>query len=242
MNRLVSYLVLLSAALIGCSKNPEDSKPLSAQSVLFVGNSFTSWNGGLERLLDDLAVSIDSDSQLFTAAITVDGSTLEKLWKETDAHSIIQKGAYEVLVIQGDIPEGDVSSFHEYAKKFISAAKKSGTRPILLMGWAYDRLNWISQDEIAQAHYQIAQETGVHIAPVGVAWSWVEDRRPDINLYADDREHPSLAGSYLTACVLYATIMSENPEGAGLPPEFSTDRETARFLQQAAWDIVKRQN
>jgi hypothetical protein len=38
-------------------------------------------------------------------------------------------------------------------------------RPALLMAWAYDRLGWITMDQIAQAHGEAAAELKVDVAP-----------------------------------------------------------------------------
>ena len=84
----------------------------------------------------------------------------------------------------------------------------------------------------------------VWIAPVGLAYEHIYD---DIiasgenplastslfwNLYSSDGAHPSLTGSYLTACVMYATIYGNNT--AGNSDGVSIDATTKLALQQAA--------
>ena len=147
-------------------------------------------------------------------------------------------GTFELVVLQGDIPEGDEATFNEYARKFIEEAKKSGTRPVLFMGWAYERLNWISQREIAQAHKILALETGTVVAPVGLAWSRVMAEHPALNLFAPDKEHPSASGSYLAACVVYATVMGQSPEGV-MARDNTIGIESANYLEQVAWQVVQ---
>jgi PKD repeat protein len=91
-----------------------------------------------------------------------------------------------------------------------------------------DRLRW--------AYKQMADENEALMSPVGMAWraSWEADS--SINLWSSDNSHPSLAGSYLAACVFYATILEKNPVGlsytAGLPAAQAT------FLQQIASNTV----
>jgi len=225
----------------GCTENAAEPGVAPPQSILFIGNSFTSANGGLDVMVDELATSLDPASELFTAAITADGATLKQLWQAGDATEVLRLGAYEVVVLQDDIPEGSVEAFQDYAGKFVTQALNAGTRPVLLMGWAYDRLGWISQQEIAQAHYALAEVAGVTVAPVGLAWSRARQSRPGLELFAGDREHPSLAGSYLTACVVYAAVMGESPEGARVPAGGAPalDGELASFLQRLAWETVR---
>ena len=54
----------------------------------------------------------------------------------------------------------------------------------------------------------------VLIAPVGTAFVKCIKYHPNINLYNKDLKHPSAAGDYLAACVLYATITGHSSVGA----------------------------
>ena len=52
-----------------------------------------------------------------------------------------------------------------------------------------------------------------------------------------DKRHPSLAGTYLAACTVFAALTKKSPVGsthtAGLDPEL------AKFLQSVAWETVE---
>jgi len=149
--------------------------------------------------------------------------------------------------LQGDIPETDVATFHEYARKFDAEIKESGATPILFMANDYQRLGWISMEEIAQAHLDIATELGVDVAPVGLAMKRAMDESRDLGMFMDmyyeDREHPNLYGSYLAANIVYATVVGESPIGlAYLPSEengVTVTEEEAALLQRIAWETVQ---
>jgi len=81
----------------------------------------------------------------------------------------------------------------------------------------------------------MAQELGVGLSPVGVAWEIVRRERPDIELYVKDGSHPSDAGSYLAAAVGYLTLFKE-PFKADTPVRL--DPETARYLRSVAERVV----
>ncbi|HET9454234.1 MAG TPA: hypothetical protein VFO66_08130, partial [Gemmatimonadaceae bacterium] len=76
--------------------------------------------------------------------------------------------------------------------------------------------------------------------PVGDAWleAWKLD--PNAPLYADDGLHPSAAGSYLAALVMYAALYGKSP--VGLPASlrlrdgrtFGVPTALAATLQRAA--------
>jgi len=98
------------------------------------------------------------------------------------------------------------------------------------MTWARERL---PQDQafISDAYLRAARETKSSVAPVGVAWERVRRIFPSIELYDSDGSHPSPAGTYLAACVIYATLFHQSPEG--LPSKFPKE------LQSIAWWSVR---
>ena len=70
------------------------------------------------------------------------------------------------------------------------------------------------------------------VSPVGAAWKYVRDNHPSIDLYTSDGSHPSIFGSYLAACVHYATIYRTSPIGTSFTSSIS--QSDANILQQAA--------
>jgi uncharacterized protein DUF4886 len=77
----------------------------------------------------------------------------------------------------------------------------------------------------------------VFVIPAGLAFARAVAQRPDLNLYAADKRHPSLMGTYLAACTVYASLFKKSPVGvkytAGL------DETAAKFLQTVAWETVQ---
>ncbi len=63
------------------------------------------------------------------------------------------------------------------------------------------------------AHGISAALGGATIAEAGFAFENLIATDPSLNLYHTDLRHPSPAGTYLTACTLYATIFGERSEG-----------------------------
>ena len=87
----------------------------------------------------------------------------------------------------------------------------------------FDKMNTRLRD----AYLRIADSANAAVSPVGVAWKYVRDNYPVINLYQQDGSHPSLTGSYLAACVFYTSMFhkssapccSHNPERTSCPPK-----------------------
>jgi hypothetical protein len=109
---------------------------------------------------------------------------------------------------------------------------------------------------------QAAEQIGAPVAPVGVAITKAIQERPDLVLTQTDNVHPTHShGAYLMACVVYATLYGESPEGIEYVPwdQFKRDvvpddiksmyeeleekyqitDEERDFLQRIAWETVQ---
>jgi hypothetical protein len=86
-------------------------------------------------------------------------------------------------------------------------------------------------------YVKAGKANNAQVIPAGLAFANSIKIKPDLNLYVADKRHPSLAGTYLAANVVLASLFKQNPVGntytAGLPAE------TAKHLQQVAWDTVQ---
>ncbi len=165
------------------------------------------------------------------------GAFLHRLWDLTEPVKAIDTAAYDVVVLQEDIPETTAADFRESAGSFVAEVRKNHARPVLFMPWAYPRLGGISMAEIAQAHRDAAKELNVDVAPVGLAWQQASKQQPGMNFYGPDREHPSIYGTYLATCVIFATIYNRDPSGIAYVPSGVTLEEAA-FLRRIAWQTV----
>ena len=135
----------------------------------------------------------------------------------------------------------------------------NGGKTILMMTWgrrAGDSVNTqrfpdfsTMQDELASGYLDYrdnitANGDKVWVAPVGLAFEHIHDKivaeggtptnsgNTFYDLYSNDGSHPSLSGSYLSACVLYATITGDDP--VGLSHSTSLSNALVLELQQAA--------
>jgi hypothetical protein len=76
----------------------------------------------------------------------------------------------------------------------------------------------------------------VKVAPVGLAFASALKERPDFALYIEDG-HPTEAGTYLAACVLYATIFYKSPVGIR-SSAFHLPEQQREFLQRIAAEVM----
>ena len=91
--------------------------------------------------------------------------------------------------------------------------------------------------QLAEAYTIAGNDNNALVIPAGLAFARALHKQPELNLYADDRRHPSLAGTYLASCVVFAALTGRSPVGnsylAGI------DEPTAHFLQTVAWQTVQ---
>src|SRR5215471_17912819 len=239
MKTILAFSSCVVLILVVCTSvaSPQSVSALPTK-ILFIGDSFTYAQGGIYSHFEKLAGAATPPIHVTTDKAVRGGAFLKVLWEWGEPVKAIDTGAFDVVVLQDDIPETNVIYFRQYARMFANEALTHNARPVLLMAWAYKRLDWISMPEIAQEHRNLSKELGVDVAPVGLAWQQASKQRPELDLYASDREHPDIFGTYLATCVLYATIYGKDPSGLNYAPAGVSSPDAA-FLQKVAWQTVQ---
>jgi hypothetical protein len=229
----LAFVALLVPLIVRCGAT--ETKP--EIRILFIGNSFTYVND-LPRMVAELAEA-GRQRPLHCESETPGGCTLEKHWQDRKAVSRIQSGHWDFVVLQdqSEAPLRRREAMIEYGKKFDAEIKQQRAKTILYETWALQNQPE-QQAAISNAYAGLARELNARLAPVGNAWQTALRSDPKLVLHAMDQKHPSATGTYLAACVFYATIFGKSPEG--LPGRIGglTDGE-ARRLQAIAWKSVQ---
>jgi hypothetical protein len=223
--------------------------------MLWVGNSFFYFNNSMHSHFGPLVTSLNEKAVRGTS-MTISGSGLD--WH--DMESLVRPnglGRYSFVgdneirfnppgkqydtVIMMDCSQCPIhpqlqQSFHDTVKKDTDILRKQGIRPVLFMSWAYKDKPEMTR-QLADAYTKAANDNDLMVIPAGLAFAKAIERKPDLELYQADKRHPSLAGTYLASCATYAALFRKSPVGAtytaGLPAD------TAKLLQQAAWDAAQ---
>jgi hypothetical protein len=178
--------------------------------VLFIGNSFTAYNGGLDVELHDL------DPSCTTSNVAIGGATLCRQWQLGLALKAIRGSHWDYVVLQeqSQTPVIDRPLFAQYAARFNAAIEESGARTVLLMTWQRpdSLMAGVTTANLAAAYRGVGATLGAKVAPAGEAFAAALLARPDIMLNQIDG-HPTPAGTYLAACVVYRTIVGRSPVG-----------------------------
>ncbi|MCD4731389.1 MAG: T9SS type A sorting domain-containing protein [Bacteroidales bacterium] len=92
------------------------------------------------------------------------------------------------------------------------------------------------QDSLTTEYLRLADTLSCTVAPTGVAWKHSIQNGDPIELFNPDESHPSLAGSYLAACIYYSVLFQKSPVGFSFSGGLNS--EDAYYFQQIADDIV----
>ncbi len=214
--------------------------------VLFIGNSLTFVNS-LPEMFAQLARSGGHEVEVDMSA--QGGWTLSDHATSTMTLDKIKQRSWDFVVLQEQsvIPSvADMRNEHMYpaVRLLDSTMMESGAVPILFMTWGYrDGLPDLGyadfddmQAELSSGYTDIADELDAMVAPVGIAWQNAVTQDPQLGLWQMDGLHASREGTYLSACVFYALIFLQSPEG--LNYEAGLSQETAQFLQAIAAETV----
>lgn len=199
--------------LSGCSGTHMAGSPAvrPVVRVLLIGNSFTSFNGGVGARLERLSPSIKTET------IAVGGATLEDHWTTGTAPATIRAGGWNYVVLQDQsvAPVFSTPEFYTYGQDFISQIRGVGAQPVLLMTWERpDAVSvGVTTAKLAAAYEGLGAATGAAVAPAGWAFAASLKQRPDVALTVVDG-HPTAAGTYLAACVLYRTMFGVSGLGS----------------------------
>lgn len=215
-------------------------------SVLFVGNSYTYVND-LPTMTSNLAISL-GDEITFDSK-TNGGFSFANQLNDPLTHTKIQSKPWDYVVLQGQSQEPSFPYSQVNTNTLPQAVQLADSvydnrycsQPMFFMTWGrevgdpqWDSINtfYKMNDRLRLAYLRFVDSTESSVAPVGVAWRYVRDNHPTIQLYSGDGSHPSVAGTYLAACTFYASLFRKSPVGASY---LSTlDATTAGILQNAA--------
>ena len=211
----------------------QDSHPLK---VLIIGNSFTARNN-LPALIAQLATARGRTLQ--HDLINKGGASLRAHWNAGVASKAIKDGKYNCVVLQeqSTLPVKNTGRMHENVRLFDEAIRAAGSKTYLYMTWARQDAPE-SQQVITDAYVGIGRKLGATIVPVGSAWRAFLRKHDRPVLHDRDRSHPTLAGSYLAACVFFGALFKESCIGvdgevAGL------NMQDVALLQKTAWQACK---
>ena len=239
-------LFILSVSLLLCNL-------VLAQDTLralFIGNSYMGVNN-LPSMVSALSASL-GDNLIFDSN-TPGGQTFQNHAANPVNYQKMAAQNWDYIILQGQSQEPSFpfdqvnSQTLPYAVQLADSAKaiQPCSQVNYFMTWGrqngdpqwdsistFDKMNTRLRD----AYLRIADSADAAVSPVAVAWKYMRDNYPVINLYQQDGSHPSLEGSYLAACVFYTSLFHKSSTGSTYNP--GIDHANALLIQQIASAIV----
>lgn len=222
--------------------------------VLFIGNSYTGVND-LPGMFYNLALSLGDT--VYYESNSPGGFTFNMHTTNTTTLQKIALPGWDYVVLQAQSQEPSFSpsqvttNTYPYATKLDSLihAANPCAKTMFYMTWGrkygdasncgfyppvctFNGMN----DRLRASYLEMGADNFAQVSPVGVAWRKSREIDSTINLWSGDNSHPSVAGTYLTACVFYASIFKESPIGATYLAGLTAPQ--ASFLQSIADQTV----
>jgi hypothetical protein len=262
---LAGAFVAMGAIVAGPTQALAQTKPVVtglgpdfAKAGIFIGNSFFYYNNGLPGHLSLMEKAADPEHKqdYRNTMVTIGGSGFD--WHDVesyfrpnaignysfDENNVVvfnKPGKLFDVAVMMDCSQCPIhptlkSVFTEYARKNSDTVRAKGVTPVFFMSWAYaDRPEMTAQ--LAEAYTTAGNANNALVIPAGLAFARAVAKQPELNLYVADKRHPSLAGTYLATCVVFAALTGRSP--VGNPYTAGIDPPTAKFLQTVAWETVQ---
>jgi hypothetical protein len=136
-----------------------------------------------------------------------------------------------------DIYRVQPADFQPFARQFHEFIRSQGAKTVLF-GTASVLSDYPQGFErLHRLHLDMGRELAVAIVDASPAYTRYFGRQPSTermeSLFAPDKAHPGLRGSYIYACGIYSIITGRSPVGLAAPAEIPVAVATA--LQEAAW-------
>jgi hypothetical protein len=219
-------------------------------SVLFIGNSFTFMNN-MPFIFKDIAES--KGKKIFVDTVVEGGKNFEYHASRPETFSTIKSRKWDYVIIQGHSnelaqPESKVDKNSlPFAQKIVDSIRENNpcTQVIVYMTWAYKNGNpkWAPissydsmQYRVKNQYLRFADLLDARVSPVGEVWKTIRTNYSGINLYDPDNQHPSLYGSYLSACTHFATIFQESP--LGNTSQVQVEQAVRQIIESNASQVV----
>ena len=210
-----------------------ETKIENPKSIVFIGNSFFYYNNGVHKpTLGMVKANKSLGKGHRFRNITINSSSLE--WHDVESYvtndrigsfSITSKNKYKrydpenyQLAIMMDCSQCPIHPdrkdlFNFYADEHSKTLREHGVEPSLLMTWAYkdkpEMIEGLSSAYITAGNRN--EDNGLSCRN-GLSKTLKRDN-PDIELFTPDKRHPSIAGTYLMAAVIYSSIYRVSPVG-----------------------------
>jgi len=233
---LALIAILVALPLAAQRRRAVDPQPV--QRLLFIGNSLTASND-LPSMVCRLAAATRRPA--VCSSVAIGGFSLQDHFNDGQALRPLRNEKWSIVVLQQgpSALESSRVNLRQWTATFAELIRAAGGRPALYAVWP-ERARIDDFDRVSESYRLAASDVDGLFFPVGDAWlaAWRRDSR--LALYGSDDFHPTPAGTYLAALVIYRVIWGELPPLLTNPNFASTFAGVDLGLTDSRLDILAR--
>ncbi len=249
---ILLILLFTSCTKIICDKFPPNNRQPDCNScrILFIGSSYLQYvNGDVIDIFSKFCQEANRDVIIETSI--AGGFRLNRHIEYQPTIDKINSQGWDYVILQGNSAFISKEKWHKYVVPYLSEFRDlikynyDQTSVIYMMPWAYtDGLTFIEGETDTYEEMQIniynnstavAIDLDIALAPVGWAWYQTILDEYSASLYLSDKNHQTISGAFLTACVFYSTIFLE--KAPKIDYTLTTDDDES-ILREIAYNIV----
>jgi hypothetical protein len=218
--------------------------PRPARQILFIGTSRMSTND-LPAMVRAVADSAGAPVKYQVRMWAPGGRNLiDHAGTEFVQRLLAQRWDRVILQAQSREQMNDRTraEFAFYGRRLVALARESGSPSSLVVNWTYGEqlsrdypgMREEYHDRIQRDHRALAGESGAALVNVGRAWRQVEAAKPGLALTTDGN-HPSVAGTYVYALMVYAHLSGADVRTVRFVPDGVSEAQ-AEVLREIVAD------
>jgi hypothetical protein len=257
-------MVSLSPLLSACKQEQQASAALATEDkrpimrIAFVGNEYTQDNNMINII--QLLAQNDPTShfQVQVNAITMLDASLATLWGNANKKEILKPESWDYIVLQPHsmwaATEGHVYLTQKSISVWSRFASNIQAQPVLFMTWPLERnnstytaiehattlKNYKHMHRLIHGYSKaISKKEAMLLVPIGDYWMQAMALAPSINLYNENGSSPSLEGSYLTALIIYKTLVNGSLDDITYFPEGMSEETKDLLISIASIKITE---
>lgn len=211
--------------------------------VLFIGNSYTYYNNLWDIFanickIEGVDVEVDQVTNGGWSLMQM-SNVNDSFGKEVDRKLKENKYDYVVLQEQSVRPVIDKELFFESVEALVRKINKNGSKTYLYETWGrktgnivleqFNLTNKSMTEKLIESYNEIANKLNLTVCHVGTTFYNIYNNY-DIELYDEDKTHPSYIGSVVAALVIYGTIF--NKKTINLSEKLIDDEITQKIIEK----------
>ena len=208
---LKTIFILLGILLLGC--NSQSNKEIEIdikENILFIGNSYTYRNAGVDRHLRRLTEGMDDLPSTFITRAAQAKFHLYTHWNDPETLKKLATQKWDKVILQeySSGPTKQSEDFFKFGEKWKKRLLKLNpkTKIILYATWGYKKTRNMT-DSLDLQYERLKEKINASKIPVGLLWKSLRNK---INLYDGDGAHPNRKGTFLTACLFYEYLFDKD--------------------------------